>query len=577
MADQVPALWGEIVTWLRRNAPADAGRLRPPASDSLISEVQAAVGCPLPEDVQQWWRQADGAVGVAGVYLMPSGFAPMSCRDALEDRAMRVQITAELALDEESDPDDEDWDDEDLDDEDADEPEFVGFHPYFLPIGDDHCGNCLYVDLRDGPEHGFIKFFDHEDYNSTSAFYWRSLTEMLAEIRDALISHEPGLLDEAPRRPVGPPSRQAYRATITPEGELRWVPTDSSPPRLPAPATTRHPDRGYDDVLRRYRDLLAAPYPQITAAMSWSVITGQTDLAAVIRRLGGDPAKIREQRPVDDDHKQPCWYLDEASGTVTLLEVNGLQAHRPEVLQRLSGRSNQMFSAYWGLKSKAFWNIRSRSAFSYAAAGEVITQFDGRNPARRSGSEPDALLAEQGPVWAAAGGSWQAAMLALTELRTGVPLDATWFEQPHPVVIKAEIPDGTSGTRLNGEIVALLCQKENPRRHAALAWLTQALAERFDLNDPALRRAIEARHAHTPVDAETEAQVRDMTGDLVRQMLARDETVPQHVDPVWRRGQAAMAAVNVLDFFDPSILILHAENAFADDWHLIATQLRSRL
>lgn len=571
MADQVPALWGEIITWLRRNAPADAGRLRPPASDSLISEVQAAVGCPLPEDVQQWWRQADGAVPVAGVYLMPPGFAPLSCRDALKDRARWLQIMADLALDEEKNPDDED-----LDGEDADEPEFVGFHPRFLPIGDDHCGNFLYVDLRDGPEHGFIKFFDHENDCDPSGFYWRSLTEMLAEIRDALISHEPGLLDEAPRRPVDPHNRQAYRATVTPEGGLRWIPTESSPPRLPPPAT-RHPDRGYDDVLGRYRDLLAAPYPRITAAMSWSVITGQTDIAAVIRRLGGDPDEIREQRPIDDDHKLPCWYLDEASGTVTLLEVNGLQARRPAVLQRLSGRSNQMFSAYWGPRSKAFWNVRSRSAFSYAAAGEVITQFDGRNPARRSGSEPDALQAEQGPLWAAASGSWQAAMLALAEFRTGIRLDATWFERPHPVVIAAKIPDGTSGTRLNREIVALLRQQENPRRHAALAWLAQALAERFDLNDPALRRAIEARHANTPVDAEVEKQVRDTTRDLVRQMLARAETVPQHADPVWRRGQAAMAAVKVLDFFDPSILILHAENAFADDWHLIATQLRSRL
>ncbi|BCY08978.1 SMI1/KNR4 family protein [Actinoplanes sp. L3-i22] len=577
MADQVPALWGEIITWLRRHAPADAGRLRPPASGSLIDEVQAAVGCPLPEDVRQWWQQADGAVRVAGVYLMPSGFAPMSCRDALEDRATRLQMTAELALDDENDPDDEEWDDEDPDDEDADELEFVGFHPHFLPIGDDHCGNCLYVDLRDGPERGYVKYFDHEDLYNPSGFLWSSVTEMLIEIRDALIDHETGVIDEAPRRPMGTRDRQAYRATVTAEGGLCWVPAESRPPHLPLPAARRHPGRGYDDVLRHYRDLLAAPYPQITAAMSWSVITGQTDLAAVIRRLGGDPDKVREQRPIDDDPKQPCWYLDDVSGTVTLLEVNGMQARRPEVLQRLSGRSNQMVSAWWGPKSTAFWNVRGRSTFSYAAAGEVITQFEGRNPVRRSGSEPDALRAEQEPLWVPAGGSWQAAMLALAELRTGIRLDATWFEHPHPVVITAEIPDGASVTRLNGEIVVLLRQKENTRRHTALAWLTQALAERFDLNDPALQRAIEARRANVPVDAETENQVRAMTRDLARQALARDETVPQHADPVWRRGQAAMAAVEVLDLFDTSILILHAENAFADDWHLIATQLRARL
>lgn len=103
------------------------------------------------------------------------------------------------------------------------------------------------------------------------------------------------------------------------------------------------------------------------------------------------------------------------------------------------------------------------------------------------------------------------------------------------------------------------------------------LAERFDLDDPALRRAIEARRAHVRVDDETERQVRDMTRDPARQMLARDKTVPQHSDSVWRRRQAAMAAVQVLDFSDPSILVLHAENAFADDWRLIVAQLRARL
>jgi hypothetical protein len=322
----------------------------------------------------------------------------------------------------------------------------------------------------------------------------------------------------------------------------------------------------YEDVLRRYRDLLAGAHPGITAAMSWSVITGQTDVASVVRRLGADPGAVVEQRPIDDRHDQSRWYLDDAAGTVTLLEVDGLRAGRPPLLRRLSGRSDQMFGACW--------NIEGDNTFSYAAAGEVVTQFDGRDPARRSGSEPGALEAEQVPLWRAAGESWRAALLALTELRTGVRLDSSWFEQPHPSVVTTEILGPPTST-LNGEVVALLHQRENPRRHTALAWLTQTLAERFDLHDPALLRAIEARRAHVRVDGETERQVRDVTRDLVRRMLARDQMLPQHSDPVWRRGQAAMAAVQVLDFGDPSILILHAENAFADDWHPVVAQLRA--
>lgn len=218
MADQVPALWGEIIDWLRRNAPVDAGRLRPPAADSLIAEVHATVGRPLPPDLWQWWQRADGAVHVAGVYLIPWGFAPMSCRDALEDRAGRLEIEAENAID-----------DEDLDDEaHGDEYFYYNFHPHYLPIGDDHCGDCLYVDLREGPEYGFIKFFDHEDSNP-SGFYWRSITEMLVEVRDALIDDKPGLLGRALRTTTGPEAFQAYRATATPERELSWVPEKLGP------------------------------------------------------------------------------------------------------------------------------------------------------------------------------------------------------------------------------------------------------------------------------------------------------------------------------------------------------------
>jgi cell wall assembly regulator SMI1 len=188
MAHQVPALWGEIVTWLRSHAPADAGRLRPPATVSLISEVEAVVGRPLPEELRQWWQQADGAVGV--VDLLPWGFTPMSCREASGDRAGRRPEIAESLLEEE-------------------EPEYVGFHPHYLPIGHNHCADCLYVDLRDGPDYGSVRYFNHENHYGNLGVQWRGITEMLTDIRDALLGHDPGLSREWPSGAVG----QIYRAT----------------------------------------------------------------------------------------------------------------------------------------------------------------------------------------------------------------------------------------------------------------------------------------------------------------------------------------------------------------------------
>lgn len=217
MVDEVGALWAEITDWLQRNAPVDAARIRPPASATLINEVQVAVGSTLPDDLRQWWHQADGVIHAAGAYLIPGSYAPMSCRDALDYRALQVQLEAESPIDDEA-----------LSNEECDDDEYWGFHPLYLPIGDDHCGNCLYVDLRDGPERGFVKHFDHEG-GDPSGFCWRSVTEMLAELRDALIENKPGLLGKALRTLTGPEAFQACRATVTPEAELEWVPERLGP------------------------------------------------------------------------------------------------------------------------------------------------------------------------------------------------------------------------------------------------------------------------------------------------------------------------------------------------------------
>jgi hypothetical protein len=79
------------------------------------------------------------------------------------------------------------------------------------------------------------------------------------------------------------------------------------------------------------------------------------------------------------------------------------------------------------------------------------------------------------------------------------------------------------------------------------------------------------------VDETTDVQVRDMTSQLVQQMLARDETVPLESDPIWPRGQAAMGPRTVIGSVDLSITVLHAQKALADDWPEIAVQLRARL
>ncbi len=154
----------------------------------------------------------------------------------------------------------------------------------------------------------------------------------------------------------------------------------------------------YEEIVRRYTDLLNGSHLWLTDAMSWTVVTGGVNVESAARRLGGDPSKAVRQRPVDDDYERQTysrWYLDATGGGVGLLEVNDFQASRPEVLRRLSGTSNAVYSASW--------NIENDNSFGYAHAGEVVTEFDGGYPLQRRETAPDALEAQREPLWATAG------------------------------------------------------------------------------------------------------------------------------------------------------------------------------
>lgn len=179
--------------------------IRPPAPAGRIAEVAAAIGRPVPLDLDQWWQQADGMERGARGCLIPWGFVPMSCRDTLEVRASWLNSSA--ALDDEGDDELSVADDADL----------YGFHPLFLPIGDDLCGNFLCIDMRNGPRNGHLGRFDHEAGWYGADFLYRGVTHMLLEIRNALIDGAP--VSAGARGRVA----RSYRAVVTPSRELEWV------------------------------------------------------------------------------------------------------------------------------------------------------------------------------------------------------------------------------------------------------------------------------------------------------------------------------------------------------------------
>jgi hypothetical protein len=292
----------------------------------------------------------------------------------------------------------------------------------------------------------------------------------------------------------------------------------------------------YEVRLERYRRLLGGEFGRVTEAMSWSVVSSDrapVTIDSVVRLLGGDPGDVVERGLdvdlVDDD--SCLWFLEQVGDAVALMEVNGFEACRPEVLRRLSSESGLVYSAYW--------NIERDNTFSYAAAGEVVVWFDGEFPNKRGGTQPDALEAERVPLWASAtDDGWQGAMLSLAEIRTGIELAPSWFTRPHLSLITPSLPDDPKPPPMDlfGEIIERLEQEHNPRRGAALAWLVTTLAEHFQLSDPALASAIAARRNGRKLGEATQGQIYRLRDQLSYTGTADPDT--QHLDPAWRLSQA---------------------------------------
>ena len=222
MADEVEGLWRTIVEWLHGHAPATAAGIRPPAADWALSEVVAAVGKPLPADLQRWWRLTDGMTRGVLNPLIPPIFTPLPLADGLNIRQFSLSLEEELA-------------NEDLDGDEVDESYQVagapcyGFHRLFVPIAEDHCGETMFVDLRDGPQHGCIGVWDPESAWDDGVS-WEGVADMLTDIRDALVRCEPALVAHAERRLQHFAGRAVdatiWRPDVDSTGHLEWIPQE---------------------------------------------------------------------------------------------------------------------------------------------------------------------------------------------------------------------------------------------------------------------------------------------------------------------------------------------------------------
>lgn len=118
---------------------------------------------------------------------------------------------------------------------------------------------------------------------------------------------------------------------------------------------------------------------------------------------------------------------------VLVVEDNGYQGVRPEVLRRVSARSEAL---------SVFWNAQGCTRFSHAVDAEVHTSFEAIMPDYRDGVRPDALEEVRcGLPWCTNGVDNASLMLALSARITGQALTPESLTQGFLTCPVASWPD----------------------------------------------------------------------------------------------------------------------------------------
>ena len=177
MERTVERSWEAILGWFEESSPAERPGFRGPAAEEDLRAVEQATGRSLPADQLAWWRLSDGTEENGPVpSLIPVVWAPASVAYALHRHRMRTKDLDRYFPSM-----------RELDDEPAGTAADIPWLPSWLPVAHDLGGSHLFLDLREGPQHGCVGKMDREDI-SFGGPVWSSVTDMLAEVADALVN-----------------------------------------------------------------------------------------------------------------------------------------------------------------------------------------------------------------------------------------------------------------------------------------------------------------------------------------------------------------------------------------------------
>jgi uncharacterized protein len=129
---RVKAATLRIVAWYKEHAPEEAARLRPPAKPKALEALAKALGQALPPELVAMWQVHDGLSIFE--YEGLGATEAKRCRAGLEQLRKKGTF-ADHEIFEQSEP----------------RIQPVKWHPGWIPLAQDGCGNLYCLDLSPGP------------------------------------------------------------------------------------------------------------------------------------------------------------------------------------------------------------------------------------------------------------------------------------------------------------------------------------------------------------------------------------------------------------------------------------------
>jgi Family of unknown function (DUF6461) len=333
-----------------------------------------------------------------------------------------------------------------------------------------------------------------------------------------------------------------------------------------------------DEDLAWYRQLLEADLDLLDMAC-WTVIqplTGSLTVAEVVRRLGGDPAEI-EQRTGWEPDEMSLVHLTQVGTAVVILETDGTEGTRDEVLRRLSDGA-MVHSSWWV-------DAIGRGELCYAAFGRLLTRMQYIDANEPEGAQPTALDEDRAALRGFNGDLEYPAQLALVERRTGVRLDPAWLDRPHATAllskpIEADPRPPGMFAAVDPDLAAVFLLAGERTRRNALHWVLGMLAEEWDLRaEPLITAVLDALVDDWPSGEELSRRAYTLRMRLTEAMNASPGGSPERWQRYCRLRAGEAFAATVVDAGNrpgPSEALWYAQQALQERWPDIRAQLWRR-